>query len=396
MAFQMAELARLLPGQDETQVPAGLDYVVFDATQPADNVLTAERVALGRKLYFDVRLSADGSVSCATCHDVTRGFTDQRPTSEGIGGQVGKRNAPTTMNVALLQTLFWDGRSPSLDHQATQPVLNPIEMGHPDGDAAVRAIAGDPDYQQQFQAAYGREVNYLDIGRALGAFERTLVFMDSPFRRFLQGDASAISAEAREGWRLFNEEGRCVTCHPLNTGNPFGTDNRFHNIGVSASQQDFESLAATALRALAEDPSEQKLDELALGTDLGELGRFMVTRNRSDIGNFRTPILANIGITAPYMHDGTMPTLWDVVDHYNKGGEANLYLDGGVEALALSDRQIDDLVAFLFSMTDDRFAAQNDAAMAAQRAAAATERRFRDTALAMRGKLTFEDRITGQ
>ncbi|MCR4414682.1 MAG: cytochrome-c peroxidase, partial [Thermoguttaceae bacterium] len=135
--YQLQKLAELLPPRDLTKAPAGFDPVVWAAFIPEDNPLTPERVELGRKLYFDTRLSRDGTVSCATCHDVTRGFTDQRPVSEGIGGQLGKRNAPTTLNVALLQTLFWDGRSPTLDHQARMPILNPIEMGMPDEATAL-------------------------------------------------------------------------------------------------------------------------------------------------------------------------------------------------------------------------------------------------------------------
>lgn len=395
MEFQQQVLSRLLPQTDVTVTPAGFDPVIWAAFVPKDNEPSAKRVALGRRLYFEARLSRDGTVSCATCHDVTRGFTDQRKVSEGIKNQLGQRNSPTVLNAALLGTLFLDGRSPSLDHQATQPIVNAIEMGMPDGEAAVRAIRGDAEYQKAFQEAYGRAVNYEDIGRAIGAFERTLVFIDSPFRRFLEGDAKAISAEARAGWDLFNGKARCVTCHQMNLSNPLGTDNRFHNVGVSARHHDFESLAARALKALKEDPSEKKLDELALGTPLSEIGRFMVTKNRSDIGAFRTSMLLNVGISPPYMHDGSLPTLWDVMDHYNKGGEASPFLDGGMEPLALSEREIDQIVAFLFSLTDVRLAAENDRQFAAQKAAAAKSRAFRDENMAFRRKLAFEDRITG-
>jgi cytochrome c peroxidase len=297
------------------------------------------------------------------------------------------------MNAALLQTAFLDGRSPSLDHQARMPIINPIEMGFPDGESAVKAIADDPDYQKMFKEAYGGGVNYGDIGRAIGAFERTLVFVDSPFRRFLLGDEDAISAEAKEGWRLFNDEARCVSCHHMSLSNPLGTDNRFHNIGVSARHQDFEELAKAGLKALAEDPSEEKLEELALNTDMSELGRFMVTKNRTDIGSFRTSMLLNIGITQPYMHDGTLETLWDVMDHYNKGGEPNAFLDGGMEPLALTEEQIDQLVAFLFTLTDDRFAEDNRRQMNEQRAKARENRPFRDNEMANRQKLAFEERI---
>lgn len=391
---QLAELPKLKLAEDVAKTPAGLDPVVWAATVPLDNQMTPERVELGRKLYFDTRLSKDGTVSCATCHDVTRGFTDQRPVSEGINGQLGKRNAPTTLNAALLQTQFWDGRSPSLDHQARQPILNPVEMGMPDEATALKAIRDVPEYQAAFQKAYGREVNYEDVGRAIGAFERTLIFVDSPFRRFSKGDEKALSAQAQAGLELFDGKARCVACHQMNPSNPLGSDNRFHNVGVSARRQNFEELAAKAVKALV-GATEQKLDELAVGTDLSELGRFMVTHDRADVGAFRTPQLLNIGITGPYMHDGSMATLWDVVDHYNKGGEANPFLDGGIEPLALSEAEIDQLAAFLFSLTDVRFAAENERQFALQQATAKSKRPFRNTAMAERKTLPFEQRVTG-
>ena len=393
--YQQEALVKLIPPQDAVKAPEGFDPVIWTAFVPEDNALTPQRVALGRKLYFDKRLSDDGSVSCATCHDVTRGFTDQLAVSKGIGGQFGKRNAPTTLNVALLQTLFWDGRSPTLDHQARQPILNPVEMGMADEAAAMKAISDDPQYQKMFQEAYGREMNYEDLGRAIGAFERTLVFMDSPFQRFLASDHGSISAAARAGFELFNGKARCVACHPMSPSNPLGTDNRFHNVGVSARHQDFEALGRQAIRLLQEDPSEQKMDELAVGTDMSELGRFMVTRNRVDMGSFRTPLILNIGITPPYMHDGSLATLWDVIDHYNKGGEANPFLDGGIEPLALTEEEIDQLVAFLFTLTDFRFAAENQRQFGQQQAAAKKNRSVRDEAMANRQTLPFEHRVMG-
>src|SRR4030095_14527858 len=202
------------------------------------------------------------------------------------------------------------------------PIINPIEMGQPDGKAATQAIANDPDYQRQFQEAYGRLPNYDDIGRALANFERTLVFLKSPFDQFLVGQMDAISPQAQQGWVLFNGKARCMSCHQLNVSNPLGTDTRFHNIGVSARHQDFEGLATKAVITLRENDGLKAIDELALSTDMSELGRFMVTKNRSDIGGFRTSQLRNIGITSPHMHDGPLNTLGDIMDHYNKGGGA--------------------------------------------------------------------------
>jgi len=390
MTEQIERLAGMGLPADPTVAPKGVDPKIWASTLPADNQPSAARIELGKKLYFDTRLSADNTVSCATCHDTTRTFTDRRPTSEGIGGQVGRRNAPTTMNAMLLHSQFWDGRAATVDDQALLPIINSVEMGHKTGDDAVAAIKDDPEYQKLFQDAYGRAPNYQDVGKAIGTFERTLVFLDAPFDAWLAGDAKAISDDAKAGFVLFNGKGRCMTCHPFNGSNPLGSDGRFHNIGVSARHQNFTDLAKKALDILAKDGSEATMDELALGGDTSELGRFIVSRIESDIGGFRTPQLRNIAITAPYMHDGSMQTLWDVMDHYNRGGEANPYLDGGIEPLNLSEAEIDQLVAFMVTLTDKRFADQNQQDLDAQRAHAKDNRPFREEDLASRRRLLFE------
>ncbi len=397
MDIQQQRLAGLQGERDLTKPPPGADPVFWNTVLvPAGNEMTAERIALGQRLYFDKKLSADGTVSCATCHDVSRGFTDQRPVSEGIGDQLGRRNSPTTMNALFMDTQFWDGRAASLEKQAELPIINPIEMGQPSRDAAVAAIEDDPEYRRMFQAAYGSAPNYGDLVKAIAAFERTLVFLDAPFDRFLAGENEAISAEARSGWQLFNGKARCVSCHAINDANPVGSDNRFHNIGVAARTRNFEALARDALRALEAEGGIEEVDRLALETDMSELGRFLVTKNRADVGTFKTEQLRNVALTAPYMHDGSMRTLWDVMDHYNKGGEANPYLDGGIEPLALSEDEIDAVVALMFAMTDQRFAEENRRAFEEQRNIAAKQRPFRDTALASREVLPFERRVTGK
>ncbi len=377
--------------------PVGIDAIAWATIYiPAGNELTPDRITLGRKLYFDTRLSKDGTVACATCHDVSRGFTDRRPVSEGIKDQLGQRSAPTALNAALFQSMFWDGRAPTLEEQAKLPILNPVEMGHPDAASAMAAVNADPTYKDLFQKAYARAPNYEDVGRAIATFERTLIFLDAPFDRYLGGDAKALAPAAQRGLELFNGKARCVSCHMINSSNPLGTDNLFHNIGVSARKQNFEELAKKGLAAIQSNSDPQALDKLAIETNLSELGRFLVTRERQDIGAFKTEQLRNVGLTAPYMHDGSLRTLWDVMDHYNKGGETNAFLDGGIEPLNLSEEEINDVIAFLFTLTDKRFAAQNEAALHEQQGLAAKQRPFRDNALAHRDMLPFEQRVMGQ
>jgi cytochrome c peroxidase len=396
MDAQKALARELLPDRDVTGAPPAIAPHVWKALVPDDNEMTPARVALGEALYFDVALSRDGTVACATCHDASRGFTDQRPVSEGIGGALGRRNAPTTMNAFFYQTLFLDGRAASLANQAEFPPINPVEGGHRDRASVEKAIRSDPKYEGMFQEAYGTKPNYDDMVAAIAAYERTLVFLDSPFAQFLAGDEDAISDQAKRGFALFNGKARCAACHQMFPANPIGTDNRFHNIGVAARTQDFEKLAEDALDALREGGGPEAVDQLALQTDLSELGRFLVTKDRADIGGFKTQGIHNVGVTAPYMHDGSMRTLWDVMDHYNKGGEANPFLDGGIEPLALDEDEIDDLVVFMFSMTDRRFSDQNEAEMERQRAIARERRPFRDRDLAMRRVLPFERRVEGR
>jgi len=389
---QEAALDQMLNGVDPIAKPAGVDASYWNALVPEGNESTPERFALGKKLFFDRRLSSDGTVSCATCHDVSRGLADDRPTSEGVGGKLGVRNSPTAACSAFFYRLFWDGRSPNLEHQALQPIVNRREMGRPlDSEGVVAEIADDPEYKAMFQAAYGRDVNYADVGNALAVFERGLNFTDNPFFRYLRGDENAISQDAKEGWKIFNDRGRCVSCHQISPSNPIGTNHKFHNIGVDAPAPDFATLAKRATTALDESPlPERTTEELAFDPELNKLGRFNVTALANDVGGFRTQQLLNVGVTAPYMRDGSLATLWDVVDHYNKGGEPSLAHDGGVEPLNLSERQVEQLVAFLFSLTDVRFGAENAREFERQRVAASQSRPERDDEAASRRTLLFE------
>lgn len=336
-------------------LPRGLPGDLWELLVPPENPVTPERVALGRKLYFDKRLSRDGTVACATCHDPAKGFSDGKAVSEGIGGQRGARNAPTVLNAVFNEFQFWDGRAASLEEQAKGPMINPVEMGMGSHDDVVKAVA-IPDYRDDFQKVFGRPPQIDDVAAAIAAFERTVVSGDSPFDRFHAGDKSALSASAARGWDLWNGKARCNTCHPFGDATPNFSDNKFHNIGVAAKGRDFASIARQA--ASVADPAQ-----LAFHKDYTELGRFISTRQPKDIGAFKTPGMRDVALTAPYMHDGSEKTLMDVVVFYDKGGEPNPYLDGGITPLKLTDQEKQDLVAFMESLTGQGDGAPTRAAL---------------------------------
>ncbi|HEX4182950.1 MAG TPA: cytochrome-c peroxidase, partial [Caulobacteraceae bacterium] len=213
----------------------GLPAALTASVIPAGSPIAPAAVSLGKKLFFDSRLSGDGTVSCATCHNPARAFTDGRPTSIGIHGCVGQRNAPTVLNAMYNKTQFWDGRVDSLEQQAALPITNACEMGSTTIADAVSRIAADKDYQVRFRSAYGRAPNQPDMLRAIATYERTLTSFDSPFDRYIAGQKTAISASAERGWTLFNGKGRCHLCHALTDTKPdptLFTDNDFHNIGI--------------------------------------------------------------------------------------------------------------------------------------------------------------------
>ena len=302
------------------------------------------QIALGDKLFNDKRLSVDDTVSCATCHDPKRGFVDHEVTSKGVRNQRGQRNSPTILNSMFNATQFWDGRAATLEEQAKLPILNPVEMGQKSPEDVVAKLRKLPEYVDAFKKVFGRDVTYDDLATAIAAFERTQFSGEAPFDRYIMGDESAIDASAKRGWALFNGKGRCNACHAGNAVSPLFSDQKFHNIGIAAHKQDFPQLAREAL-AIVTTGDQQQIDELAIQTKFSELGRFLVTKQVNDIGAFKTPTLRNIAITAPYMHDGSVATLFDVMDHYNKAGVPNPYLDGGMQRLGLTEPEIDDLVA---------------------------------------------------
>ena len=365
---------------NEVGFPKVLTQYVLSPTS-----LRPARVALGQKLFFERRLSADGAVACATCHDPARAFTDGRPVSIGIDGRVGQRNAPTVLNALYNKTQFWDGRVDTLELQAALPITNPFEMGSASIGDAVSRIASDKDYQTQFIQAFGRDVNEKDMISAIAAYERTLVSFDSPFDHFIAGDANAVSDSAQRGWKLFNAKARCHLCHALTDNQPDATllmDNDFHNIGIGILRHRVGPLAQQAERELAQGYLPA-IDTAAITSEKSVLGRFLVTRKQSDIASFKTPGLRNVLVTGPYFHDGSMETLWDVMDHYNKGdGITNPWLDKDMQPLALTEAEIDDVVAFLAALTSPQYKQIGDQEYARQLALSKVSRPQRDTARA--------------
>lgn len=341
-----------------------------------------EEIGLGQKLFFEGRLSADGTVACATCHDPARAFTDGRPTSVGIHGRAGRRNAPTVLNALYNKTQFWDGRAKTLEDQAALPIVNSVEMGHPSLDAAIATIAGIDAYKQAFQKVFGRPVNGPDLLRAVASYERTLVSFDSPFDHFTAGNENAIDDAARRGWELFNGQALCNKCHALTDTKRDVTnflDNDFHNIGIGIIKHDVVALAVKAEKLIASGDQEA-IDRAAIQTDMSALGRFLITKKGADTASFKTPNLRNALVTGPYFHDGSQETLWDVIDHYNKGaGLNNPWLDEDIQPLALTERDIDDVVAFLASLTSPEYRSLGVQELTRQRALSLTSRPQRDT-----------------
>lgn len=322
---------------------------------PADNPQTKGKIELGRLLFNDKRFSADGSISCASCHHADKAFTDGLPVASGIYQQSGTRNTPTIVNAAFYTRLFLDGRAPDLEAQALGPFTNPIEHGLKDHQLIVDVVRKEPDYQNRFQKVFGLSVNEIEIdhvAKAISSFERTLIAGDSPFDQYyFGGNKKAISESAARGLRIFRRKGNCANCHEITWNNALFTDNRFYNIGVGFKQ--LESVLDEMLLTLRQGGN---LDQLKLtGQQKSELGRFNVTRVIADMGKFKTPTLRNIVLTAPYMHDGSLETLEEVVEYYDKGGEKNRFLDAAIFPLHLTVKEKNDLTAFLNSLTSPQY-----------------------------------------
>jgi cytochrome c peroxidase len=308
----------------EIKAPLGLPPVPIPPNTPE----TMETIALGRKLFYEKKLSRDNSLSCASCHNPLIGFTDGQKHSTGFGGRAGIRNAPTVVNAAYFPVQFWDGRARSLEEQAGSPMANPLEMDEAH-DVTVSKLKAGPAYKAQFQKAFGNGA--VTIGKveiAIASFERTLISGNSPFDRYqFGGDKKALSPAAIRGLAIFRDpkKGNCAACHTINEHYALFTDGKFHNIGVAVNDEG----------------------------DLIDLGRYNETKLEADRGAFKTPTLRNVAKTAPYMHDGSLKTLKEVVDFYAGGGNSNPYLDKEIKAIKLSAQDRIDLVEFLESLTGE-------------------------------------------
>ena len=284
--------------------PAGLPPV----SHPKDNAPSPEKISLGMQLYFDGRLSADGKVACASCHDPAKGYSNGEQFATGVEGKKGGRNSPTVLNAAYQKFQFWDGRAKSLEDQALGPIQNPIEMNMT-LDAVVAKLNGISGYKEQFQKVFGTDVTADGIAKAIAAYERTVLSGDSPYDKFKAGDKTALSEAAQRGMKLFFSKANCVACH----SGPNFTDNGFHNIGLPSSDE----------------------------------GRVAISKSSGDRGAFKTPTLREIAKTGPYMHDGSLKTIEEVIAHYVKGGTPNPQLDEELFPLKLSPEEISDLITFL-------------------------------------------------
>lgn len=308
----------------EIPAPLGLPAVPY----PDGNPPTAETVALGRRLYYDASLSLDNTVSCATCHDPAFGFADPRPVSEGVQKKKGTRNSPTVLNSVYYTSQFWDGRANNLEEQAEGPMQNPVEMAH-NLRGVEKRLSADPSYRADFEKAFGTgPITIKRVVNAISAFERTLVSGNSPFDRWYYGhDEKAVSDSVKRGFDVFRDpkKGNCQTCHTVKEHHALFTDNKFHNLGIGATE-----------------------DKIV------DRGRFDVSKNPADTASFKTPALRNIAVTAPYFHDGSRKTLKEVMDFYIGGGNSNPYLDKEVHALDfLTAQERADLIAFMESLTGE-------------------------------------------
>jgi cytochrome c peroxidase len=308
----------------QIKAPLGLPPVVI----PSDNPPTVETIALGRRLFYDPILSADRTVSCASCHAPQFGFADARPLSEGVGQKKGSRHSPPVVNAAYFHVQFWDGRAPTLEAQAEGPVQNPVEMANTLKTVEQRLNA-DPSYRRQFTEAWGpKPIVYTMVEKSIASFERTVISGNSPFDRWKYGhDKNAVDNSVKRGFVVFSsaKKGNCAACHTIGEKYALFTDNKFHNVGV--------------------------------GVDMGQftdVGQFAVTHNEADKGKFKTPSLRSVALRPPYMSDGSLTDLKQVIDFYIGAGNSNPNLDQQIHVLDfLTGQERTDLEAFLNALNGE-------------------------------------------
>ena len=325
---------------------------------PANNSQTDDKIELGRILFNDIRFSGDNSISCASCHHADKAFTDGLKVPKGINNLLGTRNAPTVINAAFYNTLFLDGRAKSLEEQALGPFLNSVEHGLKDYTKILNVVRSDRHYLQMFKQVFNISADKISIehiSKAIASFERTLIAGNSPFDQYYFGrDHTKMSDSAARGLRLFRRKGNCANCHEISWDSALFMDNRFYNIGVG-----FNRIKPKLNEIQSALENGTKVEELGLTTvQNSELGQFNVTHNMRDMGKFKTPTLRNISLTAPYMHDGSMKTLEEVVEYYDKGGDKNRFIDAAIFPLDFSKQEKADLVEFLKALTSPQLLAK--------------------------------------
>jgi cytochrome c peroxidase len=285
---------------------------------PIDNPQSDAKIALGKKLFFDTRLSIDGTVSCATCHKPGRAFTDNLTVSEGIKGQHTERNSPSILNAAFLKTAMFDAHLETLELQVIVPIQEKTEMGHNMKDL-MKVLRADPEYQKAAQEIYHRDFDAWVLTRSISAYERSLISMNSRFDQYQKGNTHAINATEKAGWKLFSETLYCTKCHPA----PNFTTYVAENNGLYASY-------------------EGKSDQ----------GRFRIHHDSLDIGKFKVPSLRNLPLTYPYMHDGSIESIDAVLDHYMKGGNGHPLQHKGIVPFNLTAKERKQLKAFFNTLVD--------------------------------------------
>ncbi len=333
------------------QPPLGLPAVPV----PVDNPINAEKIALGRRLFFDRRLSLNSTFSCAMCHIPEQGFSsNEMTTAVGIEGRSVRRNSPTIYNVAYASTLFHDGRETTLEQQVWAPLLAHNEMGNPSIGYVIEKIKALPDYQGLFEQALGKPATMETIGQAIASYERSLVSADSPFDRWYYGkQENAIDSSAKRGFKLFTGKANCSSCHTFNQSSTLFTDNQLHNTGIGFRESMQKTPDTQSIQVAPGVFIEVDSSKLASVSEpkANDLGRYEVTQDPMDRWKYKTPTLRNIALTAPYMHNGSLSTLDDVIRFYNAGGVANENLSPLMKPLHLTAVEMTDLVKFLQTLT---------------------------------------------